>query len=101
METFYKSPEQPIFAGKTVFLEFLELYFKFLVENAGNMLEIAISTDFLLTFSTYFVVLFHTKTLLISLFRLFVRSFARSFVRSFAHSFALSLSGRSNQQAAC
>ena len=24
--TFYKSPEQPIFAGKTVFLEFLELH---------------------------------------------------------------------------
>ena len=25
--TFHKSPEHPIFAGKTVFLEFLELYF--------------------------------------------------------------------------
>ena len=25
--TFQKSPEQPIFAGKTIFLEFLELYF--------------------------------------------------------------------------
>ena len=30
--TFLKSPEQPIFAGKTVFLEFLELYFIFFHE---------------------------------------------------------------------
>ena len=30
--TFQKSPEQPIFAGKTVFLEFLELYFIFFHE---------------------------------------------------------------------
>ena len=77
--TVYKSPEQPIFAGKTAFLEFLELYFKFLVENAGNMLEIAVSADFLWT-STYFVVLFHTKTLLISLFRSFVRTLVRTFI---------------------
>ena len=48
---------------------------------------------FLWTFSTYFVVFFHTKTLVISLFRSFVRSFTRSFV--------LSLSGRSNQHVAC
>ena len=30
--TFQKSPEQPIFAGKTIFLKFLELYFKFFHE---------------------------------------------------------------------
>ena len=37
----------------------------FPAENTGNMLEIAVSADFLWTFSTYFVVLFHTKVLMI------------------------------------
>ena len=68
----------------------------FPAENAGNMLEIAVPADFLLTFSTYFVVLFYTKTLVISLFCSFVRSHARS-----PRSFVLSLSGRSNQHVAC
>ena len=59
----------------------------FPAENAGNMLKIAVSADFLWTFSTYFVVLFHTKTFVISLFRSFFRSlsFVRSFVRSLVH----------------
>ena len=52
--------------------------------SAGNMLEIAVSADFLWTFYTYFVVLFHTKALMISFLRSFVRSFVRSFTRSFA-----------------
>ena len=62
--------------------------------------KIAVSADFLWTFSTYFVFLFHTKVLMIS----FLRSFARSFVRSHARSprsFVLSLAGRSNQHVAC
>ena len=63
---------------------------------AGNMLEIAVSADFLWTFSTYFVVLFHTKALMISFLRSFVRSHARS-----PRSFVLSLAGRSNQHVAC
>ena len=57
----------------------------FPAENAGNMPEIAVSADFHWTFSLYFVVFFHTNTLLISLFRSFIRSFAHSFVRSYFH----------------
>ena len=58
---------------------------------SGNMLEIAVSADFLWTFSAYFVVLFRTKTILISLFRSFVRSFVCLFVCSFVHSFVRTL----------
>ena len=58
--------------------------------ESENMPEIAVSADFYWTFSLYFVVFFHTNTLLISLFRSFIRSFVRSFVRSFAHSFVRS-----------
>ena len=76
------------FCQKTVFLEFLKLYFIFFheilptdakwqylkcdggrfskniffsAENAGNMPEITISADFLWTFSTYFFVFFTQK----------------------------------------
>ena len=45
--------------------DFREKFFP--AENAGNMPEIAVCADFLWTFSTYFVVFFHTKTFVISL----------------------------------
>ena len=57
----------------------------FPAENTGNMPEIAVFGDFHGTFSLYFAVSFHSKTLLISLFRSFVCSFARSFVCSYFH----------------
>ena len=48
--------------------------------------EIAVFADFYRTFSLYFVVFFHTKTLFVRSFvRSFSRSFARSFVRSYFH----------------
>jgi small-conductance mechanosensitive channel len=62
----------------------------FSAENAGNMLEIAVPADFLWTFSTYFVVFFHTKALMISFLRSFVRSFVRLFIRSLVRSFTRS-----------
>ena len=60
----------------------------FPAENAGNMPEIAVSADFLFDFFHIFrCFFFHTKTLVISLFRLFVRSFVRSRSRSRARSY--------------
>ena len=60
----------------------------FLAENAGNMPEIAVSANFLWTFSTCT----HKNISDIAF------SFVRSFVRSFARPFVLSSSGRSNQR---
>ena len=54
----------------------------FLAKNAGNMLEIAVSADFLWTFSTYFVVFSH-KNISDIAFCLFVRPFVRALVRTF------------------
>ena len=53
--------------------DFREKFFP--AENAGNIPEIAVFAHFPQTFTLHFVV-FHTKTLMISLF-----SFVRSFVR--------------------
>ena len=60
-----------------------------MAENAGNMAEIAVSADFLWTFSTYFVcIVFSHKTIsdiAFSFVRLFVRSFVHSHARSCFH----------------
>ena len=50
----------------------------FTAENAGNMPEMTVFADFHWTFGLHF---FHTKTLMIPLFRSFVRSFVRPSVR--------------------
>ena len=45
--------------------DFWEQFFP--AENAGNMPEIAVFADFHRTFSLYFIVFFHTKTLFITM----------------------------------
>ena len=68
----------------------------FPAENAGICLKSPFLQIFIGLFP-YISWFFHTKTLMISLFR----SFARSFSCALARSFVLSLSGRSNQHVAC
>ena len=72
---FLKMSEQPIFAVKTVFLEFLEPYSIFFHEIWH--------TDFHWTFSLYFVFFSHKNIYDIAFS--FLRSFVRLFVRSYFH----------------